>query len=69
MPYRNQSPFEVAKQMDELQKELDHARKTLLAVRLVLVVAACLIAIQIISNCMLVRLAEPSQPVPVEKPP
>ena len=67
MPYRDRPPKKLLDELEETGRQLEDARKTLLAVRLVLVVAGFLIAIQIISNCILVRMNE--KPVPAEKPP
>jgi type IV secretory pathway component VirB8 len=70
VPYRNQSPLDVARQLAELQMELNRSKQTLLAVRLALVFFVFIIAIQAISNCCLVRLKEsPTCPEKTEKAP
>ena len=74
MPYRNLPPDELSKMMDKVHDELADAKRTIMAVRLALVFAACMIAIQIISNGCLVQISDrrtDPKPisVPAEKPP
>jgi hypothetical protein len=58
MPYRDQPPKDLLEELQEIGRRLDDARKTILAVRLSIVFLICIIAIQAISNCMLVRIHE-----------
>lgn len=71
MPYRQPPPVEpdeLARITEDLADQLADAKRSLMAVRLVLVVAACLIVIQTISNFCLVEMSRDKKVrVPAER--